>query len=290
MFSATYKATLKNLIRAALLWVMVMLIFAVATARVTSVNYTRAIVENGKILKTVTDLEEEFHIDYHGYVQALRNNFATMSVYAYPLFAIVSVMLVLSRDFKDNFFEIERAGGVRASTYFFGRLSAVLTVNIIVGVVTSLFHSHFYCITRDVMGNLDMSLWSYVSETTVRVLRLFFCGHLPGVIFYIGLTYMAGCLLKNGFLGSLVGSSWFMFLYAAMKNNINVKLTKTYQFLSPHASGFYLYWGYYDTEFFVSEYISLWSTEELILHTAVTVGVGIIGFAVSYFCIKKRNV
>lgn len=289
MFSATYKTTLKNLLRAALLWIMVILVFSVVAERVTSVNYMRAIVENGRIVKNVTDLEEEFHIDYHGYVQALRNNFATMSIYAYPLFAIISVMLVLNRDFKDNFFEIERAGGVKAGTYFFGRLAAILTVNIVVGVTMNLLHNHFYCITRDVMGNLGMTPSDYVSETTVRVLRLFFFGHLPGVIFYIGLTYMAGCLLKSAFLGTVVGSSWVLFLYVGMRN-VGFRSSAVYEYLSPHASGFYLYWGYYDTELFTSEYISLWSTEQLIIHTSIVAGVGIIAFAVSYICTRQRKI
>ena len=46
MFFATYKSTLKNLVRAALLWAMVILMLGVAVERVVNVNYTKAIVEN----------------------------------------------------------------------------------------------------------------------------------------------------------------------------------------------------------------------------------------------------
>ena len=291
MFLATYKATLKNLVRAALLWVIALLVVGVAIERTSSPNYGAVIVENNQIVAEYTDLDPEFEFDFHGYVQALRNNFAGLSIYAIPLFAVISVMLVLSRDYKDNFFEIDKAGGVRSGTYFLGRLAAILTVNIAVGLTINLFYNHLYCITRDIMGDLAMSSWSYICETNVRVLRLYFLGMLPGVIFYTGLTYMAGSLLKSGFLGSLIGSSWFMFLYAAMKNNISVKLTKTYQFLDPHAHEFYAYWGYYDTEWFTDKALrNPWSTEELILHTAIIAGAGIFGFVVSYFCVKKRTV
>ncbi len=291
MFSATYKATLKNLARAALLWIMALLVIGVVIERTSSANYGTVIVENNEIVAEYTDLDPEFPFDFQLYVQALRNNFGGLSVYATPLFGIISVMLVLSRDYKDNFFEIDTSGGVRASTYFFGRLAAILTVNIAVGLITNLFYNHLYCITRDIMGDLSMSLWGYISETTVRVLRLYFLGMLPGVLFYIGLTYMAGSLLKSGFLGSLVSSSYVIFLYASGRTNISFKMSTLYNFMDPHAHGFYAYWGYYDTEWFTDKALrNPWSAEELILHTSIIAGVGIIGFLVSYFCIKKRTI
>ena len=290
MFLTTYKASLKNLLRSALLWAMLILMLGVAIEKVATVNYTKAIVEDWVLIDTVTDLDEEFHIDYGGYVQALRHHASILAMYAAPLFAIVSVILVLSRDYKDNFFEIEKAGGVSALSYFFGRLCAVLTVNVAATLAVNIVYSQLYCFTRDVMGNLSMSFWEYLSETLVRNLRLYFLAMLPGIIFYIGLTYMVGCLFKSGFLGSLVSTSHLLMIYVIFRSP-KYRLTEVYEYVVPSCDNFFLYWGYYDTEWFTNKELhNPWSAEQLIMHTAIIAGIGIIGFAVSYICIRRRKI
>lgn len=290
MFFATYKATIKNLIRAALLWILLLLVLAVVVSRVSSVSYSHSIVEGDKIVNILYDTDPEFQFDYHGYVQALRNNFSTISIYAIPLFAVITVLLVLSRDYKDSFFEIEKAGGVSAGTYFLGRLAAILTVNIAAGLFVTLFHSHLYCYTRHIASDLAMPMGNFLLETTVRVIRLYFLGMLPGILFYLGITYMAGSLLKSGFFGTLVSSSWILFIYTASRN-VKLRLSPAYEFLDPHTYGFYGYWGYYDTEWFTDKALrNPWSAGELIMHTALIAGVGIIGFTVAYFSTKKRTI
>ncbi|MBQ8524696.1 MAG: hypothetical protein IJ457_08750 [Clostridia bacterium] len=290
MFFATYRNTLKTLVRSALLWVMFVLLLAVAIYKVSVPNYGMVVVENDIIIREITDLEDEFEMTRGSYVQALRNNFGHLSYYAVPLFSIVSVMLVLSRDCKDSFFEIEKAGGVKPRTYFFGRLAAILTVNIVLVLVAVMFHNHLYCITRDVMGDMSMSLWAYVSETCIRVLRLFFCGMLPGMLFYIGLTYMAGSLFKSGFFGTVVSSSWVLLVYA-LGRTAGFRMSTVNDFLDPLNHKFYMYWGYYDTEWFTEKTIhNPWSAETLLVHTALVVGIAVLGFAVSYICIRKRKV
>lgn len=290
MFFATYKATLKNLMRAALLWVMLALFVGVAVHKTCVPNYSQVIVENDRIVAEYTDLQSEFNMDYGAYVQALRNNFGHLSYYAVQLFAIVSVMLVLTRDYSDSFFEIEKAGGVAPSQYFLGRLAAILTVNLLVGLVVVMFHNHLYCITRDVMGDVPMSLGEYLSETNIRVLRLYFCAMLPGVLFYLGVTYVSGCLLKSGFLGTVISTSWVIGVFA-LGRTAGFRMKTLNDFLDPFTYKIYLYWGYFDTEWFTEKNIhNPWTNGELILHTGLSVGICIICLAVSYACIKKRKV
>ena len=105
MFSAIYKTTLKNLFRSVIFWMMFVVFGFVVFELLTNGSYGYFSFEYNE---TIRDTDPRFVIDYHQYIQRIYNIVqSTLMYYAMPLFTSVSVVIILNRDYGDNYYEIE---------------------------------------------------------------------------------------------------------------------------------------------------------------------------------------
>ena len=159
MFASTYKNTIKTLLRTPTFWMMLMVLFFIVFAN--NIDGLRSAIGKG----TIADYS------YHNLI----NNIpvSTIMVYPMPLFAIVSVVLLLNRDYGDMVYEIEKAYNIKPRCYVWGRMTALLTVNAIIVILLSFFFLHARIIVH---GGVDgMSTVAYLCDSFVRHA----CEHLP---------------------------------------------------------------------------------------------------------------
>lgn len=293
MFFATYKATLKTLLRAALFWMAVLLVLGIVIECGIRVNYGRALVENNKIVGHLVDTDPEFreYMTYDVYIQTVQNSqSAWLMIYAMPAFAVLSTMLMLTRDYKDNFFEIEKSSGVKTVNYFFGRFAALLTVNLSVCLICGFTGLHTYFFTRGGPPDCFVSLLEYFSESTVRVLRVFCCAQILTILFFIGITYVAGSLLRSGFAGGVIGFAAVLFNYLT-RTSLRTKMPNEYiDYLTPYSVNHYAYWGYYDSETFNNIMVNPFDGSDILICTCWLLGISLVFFTVSFICTKRRSI
>ena len=132
MLLTTYKNTFKNLIRSTTFWLLVSLLVIVAAQGARESFY-------------LGDDDPNFVLNYKDYVQCIINSVAAkLLMYALPIFAVITVVLVLNRDYGDKFFEIEKAANIKPFAYLSGRLSALISINFVVLLLSNLLCFHYY--------------------------------------------------------------------------------------------------------------------------------------------------
>ena len=137
MFSKTYKSTIKTIVRSPLTWAVAALMIGVAVYYVIIGGYDGYDPSTGE---QFTDRDPRFVLVYYIYIQHFHNTIAReVMLIGVPLFCIIVSGIVLTRDWRDNFYEIEHAGDVKARSYFFGRFLAGIngvfpSCNVITGV------------------------------------------------------------------------------------------------------------------------------------------------------------
>lgn len=291
MFFATYRNTLKTLLRSWLFWIILLLAIIVPMSRAMGENVRITVLDdNFKIVGYISDTDPEYELTYDNYIQTILNSTkGWIMLYAMPIFCIVSAMLILSRDYSDGFFEIEKSGGVKPSLYFLGRFSAIITVNIIVCLFISFLCLHYYYFSR---GQVEgIALVSYFADSTIRLLRVFVCSMLPGILFYIGLIYCISSISQSVFFGAVVGLGFVLFEYGS-KTFLMGRLPDIYHdYLTPNPSKLYQYWTFYDTEWFTEKTMRNPFTEnQMLLSVGITVGIAVVGYIISYLQQRKRNI
>ncbi len=290
MLKTTYVSTLKTLLRSAILWAAVIIVLIMTVRDALSVHYMQVLLDDDyNIIGEVTDYDPRYEMTYTKYLQVMRNS--AIDILLSPLFAVITTMLVLTREHKDSFFEVERAGGTSIKSYFFGRLGAIVTVNVIMGLV-SLFTAVFvYSATRHVISRCAFTLLEYLWVTVSRLLLLFFTSSFHGMLFYIALTYAVGQLMKSGFAGAVAGSGYILFLRMCMYN-VHFRMSYVYSLLSPAPDDIYLFWGYIGVDGYLDNIFGYraWGTLEVLLRTGLVYVVVALLFAVAYFGIKKRRI
>lgn len=292
MFFATYKTTIKTLLRAALFWMAAVLVLGVVIECATRVNYSRTLVEDHKIVGHVMDTDPEYreYMDNSLYIQQLQNSQSSyLMVYAIPTFAVLSTMLMLSRDHKDNFFEIEKSSGIRTSKYFFGRFAALLTVNVTMCLFCGFTGFHAYFFLRG--GPPDcFTLGGYFADSTLRILRVFCCAQILTLLFFIGITYMAVSLLRSGFAGGVFGFAAVLFTYAT-RTFLRMRMPAVYlNYLTPYSVFHYTYWGFYDSELFNHPLANPLNGTDILICTSFLIGISLVFFTISFICTKRRGI
>ena len=165
------------------------------------------------VLKEIIwDTDPRFIVSRSLFLQNINNSCcAEVMMYAMPLFAVISTAVILGHNYSDRFYEIEKAGNVRSSTYLFGRLSAILAVNLVAVIVACLTNHLLYIFTR---GGVDgMTTMQIIVESTWRILRWVGVMLLPYILFYMSFTYMIGTVLKSGVAGAVGGMAHIVFYY-----------------------------------------------------------------------------
>ena len=123
MFFATCKLTLKNLVRTATFWLIVIIMFLVAFNHASSACYGVYMSEYDEV---VMDTDPRFVLEYQRYIQHISNALATLLSYAVPILAVVSTVLIARRDYGDSFFEIEKSMKLHYAKYLLARISTLI--------------------------------------------------------------------------------------------------------------------------------------------------------------------
>ncbi len=236
MLFTTYKITIKNLLRSMSLWLSFAVLAIIVSQNITEGFY-------------LGDDDPNFVLKYKDYVQCIINSLASkLLMYALPIFSVITVVLVLNRDYGDKFFEIEKAANIKPFAYLSGRLSALVTVNFVVLLLSNLLCMYLYLYTRG--GVEGLTAWEVISETFVRVLRVDIFVGMPSLIFYIGLTFFVGAIFKNGIPAAVIGMGYAISFYAA-NLVLRFRIAEEYfHYFSPVPQKLRQYFHYYDTEWF----------------------------------------
>ena len=201
MFYATYKNTFKSLFRSVLFYLSLVLLIGVAIYEAIGGGYGYYDME---LQEVIMDTDPRFVLNHETYLSNPNNACcANMMMYAMPLFAVISAVLVLHSNYNDRFYEIEKAGNVKSVTYFMARILALITINAVLIAFTSLLTHYWYVFSRggvDGMGTMEMLLDSFV-----RVMRYVVFLAIPSLTFYITFTYAISSIFKSGWVGAIAG-------------------------------------------------------------------------------------
>lgn len=290
MFWATFKTTLKTIVRSAIFWITIILLLFIVFNRAIGVNHSYSVVENNKIVGQILDTDPEYEMNYKLYIQRIMNatrNWVMM--YGMPLFCVITTMLVVNRDFNDGFYEIEKSSGQKAFVHLFGRLTSLVTVNIVVCLFCSISSIYYYYFSR---GGIDsFTTQEFIQDSMIRILRVFVCAMLPAILFFIMLTLVVGIVLKNGFIGGVVGVGYVLFEYLS-KNMLRMRFPDVFHdYLTPKPNKLYYYWGWFDTEWFTEKTVHNPFTDvQMIISIASILVVVLVLFVVSLICFKHREI
>lgn len=286
MFFTIYKTTFKNILRSSMTW-MVLAVFGFITYSVlTQASYK---IYSFEYKETLLDTDPRFVFEFEQYVQSIINllNGRLMS-FAMPLFTVVTTVLVLNRDYGDQFYEIEKAAGLKPSQYLFGRLAALVTLNFIVLTTMAFLFLHIYFILRG--GVPELGWFRYFTDSAVRMMRLVVFFAMPTILFYIGFTYCVGSICKSGLAGAAVSIGYIIF---TMIDNIILSAGKWawyFNYFSPMPQKVETCFHYYDTDRFQS-LIVLMDTDlgKVALCIGIFVGLAVIYSAIAYLLMRKRD-
>ena len=296
MFLKTYKTTFKRILRSPLFWMVLAIVavivfldayrgsylgsdYSMTLQKVEDENAEplgeRIIGEDGELYEKVAiydpndgDRDSRYRLGYHKYHEAMGHRLRSMMFYALPCLAVIIVMIVVGGDYRDNFYEIERAGGVRASSYFFGRLSAIVTLLFALSLTLSLFSFNYYFFTRGGLASLDSvpypaltvieypfkTLAGYLFDSTKTILRLVLLCQMPALLLFTTFTYMVGTYFENGLIAGIGGNGGVILAYLALGRYQWQYETFINKFLLPAKNGPYLYLSRFDTAFNSPEY------------------------------------
>lgn len=218
MFCSTFRNTVKTLVRSRSFWITFCVLAIVTIPTV----WERPIYAEGfeELAPTTLGLWE--------YYQHVGNLFyASFLAYALPIFAVISAVLVLNRDYGDQFYEIEKAAGVKPAGYLIGRLCAVISIQTSIVLLWSTLLLHAYVIG---WGGVDgMSLGAYLIDSTLRICRWTVVAALPCILVCVGLTYFIGALFRNGLAATIGGLGYVIFYNAMMMYYVPLVLVKGFE-------------------------------------------------------------
>lgn len=286
MFFATYKTTMKTLVRSFLLWIVIGVALFIVMSNAMSVNVSYTKVENGLPVKQVLDTDPEFVLTRTSSIQTYVNGTVCwVMLYVIPVFCVVAVMTVLSRDYSDSFFEIQKSNGLKSFTDFISKLLAIMTINIIVYFALTYISINYYYFSRG--GVAELTITEHFVDNITRITRMFITSALPAILFYTLLTYMLGSMLKSGFAAGAFGSGYVLFVYCA-EGALRSKLPEEYHlYLTPASDVPYRYWAFYGTEWFESTRNPYTENQVLIWLGIMLISIVVFG-TITLICTKRR--
>ncbi len=288
MFSKTYKTTLKTIIRSPLTWATTVLLFGVGI-------YFSVIINTGQIdIKTyemIWDTDPRFVFSYKMYIQKVLNTLmaAPLMWFSAPAFCVIVTGVLMTRDWSDNFYEIERSGGVKPLQYLLGRFIAVLSLVTLITLLTAFTAFHTYFLSRGGVSFLTTA--EYFFDSSIRILRAFFMATFPGILIFVSFTFVLSSIMKNGIAGTVGGLGLVLFKYLS-QGILKERLPGFYHnYLNPTPKNLYCYWSFYDTEWFYEKTEhNPFTTQQMLLCLLCLYLISAICIGISYLCIRKRNV
>ena len=286
MFLITYKTTFKNLFRSPLFRMM----FAVMGLAVFEVVISGCSgYYDFELNEVIRDTDPRFVLDFRAYVQRIANAvYSDLMAYAMPLFTSVSVVLILSRDYGDNFYEIEKAAGIKPTHYLLGRVAALLTINFAAAIIMTFIPLHAYVLSRGGVAGLDG--WAYIIDSTVRLMRNLIFIAFPGILFYIAFTYCVGSVFKSGLGAAACSVGYVIFNYLAVRK-LSIRFDLFFgAYLSPTPDKLCYYLHFYDTDLFETTLTTMdTSLGKAVLCIGILVGLGVLYSTIAYFRTRKRD-
>lgn len=283
MLLSSIKNTFKNTVRSVSFWLIVLIFALIAFYNVGSLSYSQYDLE---LKEYIYDTDPRFSLDYQGYIKQFCTVFDMLMPYAVPLLAIVSTALIVFRDYGDNFFEIEKASGIKPIRYLAGRLGTLIVINVLITTVVAMIMLHAIVLPRN--GYTGSNYWI---ESSLRILQNVFARAFPCICFYVTFVYALSTIVRNGFLSSALCLGCMIACYAA--DLLSVSNTGIFlEYLTPTGSNkviYYLY--YYDTEWFdwmLETFNSSWT--EAFVCWSILMGTAGFFFILAYFRIRKRTV
>ena len=296
MFLSTYKTTIKNLFRSPLFWFITILIFMMVLRR----PFSAPTVYLSTLKETIPGGDARIIINYKHIIKQAANSAAPLMAYAFPIFTITSVVLILNRDYGDNFYEIEKAADIKPAVYLFGRLSALITVNFLFILICALINFYLFFIIHANGGvewgrieSIDMEL--FVSESIPRILRNVVYIAWPCTLMYISLTYCVGSIFKNGIPAALTSLSYVLFarIFVIYGMRTEEGIAEFYkQYLQPVPLKLLNYFYWFDTpehERIINAFEVKTSIEKALICIAIFLVCSIVYVTVSYIRTRKRD-
>ena len=287
MFWATYKNNIKALFRSRSFYIILFLVIGVSIYDAIGNYYA---VFDMELMELIWDTDPRFVLSFDQYREHVQNAcIAGIMWYALPLLSVISTTVILSRDWGDRFFEIEKAAGRRPLSYVTARLCAILSVNVAVMLFVMMLSFYWFVFTR---GGVDgMGLFAMLGDSLPRILRFALFMGVPCVLMYVGLTYAVGNLLKNGIAGAVAGMGYIIAFYVGylmLYNGGQFALYFAYLSPVPHMTRFYLAALDRGNPASFMEMMNT-SIEKAAIGIAVLVGVALIYYAVSYWRVRRRE-
>ena len=280
MWSKTYINTIKNIFRSASFWLLFLILIITAISGAINGYY-------------VGDDEPGTILSHNDYIQVITNSLiSTLAFTALPFFSIVTTVLVINRDYGDDFFEIEKAAGVNYLKYLTGRLAAIISIVAVVTVITHALCLQLYLYTRGGVPYLDK--WGYVGDSIIRMLRADFCVMIPSLIFYVALTYFFGTIFKKGIHAALSTSIYLLSYYVSFTRFrfrfTGDIITNYFDYFSPLPWKLRMYFQDFDSEWHdYTIYMADTSLNDAIFCVLFLIVVSIAFSLISYLRTRKRT-
>lgn len=291
MFQSTYKTTIRNLFRAPIFWLMSGFLLFTVFYNISRSNFGVFYYTLGELISAS---DPRYVADYEVYIKVAANSALYFMATSYmPLFTVVSTVLILNRDYGDNFYEIEKAAGIKPSVYFFGRLAALITVNFAFIFILAMLNFHLYFLVHGSVEYLDIG--EYLIDSFPRVMRNIIFVGWPCILMYICVTYFGGCIFSNGTLAAILSFSLVMInkLLSSFSMRFSEGFFKFYRdYLShtPYKVSMYFYW--FDTpghESFIKSTEIDTSIKKVLICIAIFLVSSLAYVTVSYIRTRKRD-
>ncbi len=245
MFYATFKNTIKNITRTPTFWLVLMIVVMELVSVITEPTFGGY---NADHTEFIMDTDPRFVVGFNTYIKKVANSANSVMRLTMPFLIAVTTVLVLNRDYGDNFYEIEKAAGIKPSRYLLGRLTALAVFHFVLGLLVDFAYFHTYIFTRGGVPSMDMM--TYLTDSTVRLLRIYVFTALPGMLFYIAFTYFLGALFRSGIPAAIVSIGYVLF-NSAVYSRIRFRIDPRYgDYLKPYPDKVFNYFYHYDTDQF----------------------------------------
>lgn len=289
MFFATYKTSLKTLIRSSLLVLVILIGFIITMNSAISPNKSVAIIQNGQLVGEILDTDSEFVLQYDMYINQMLNTIrAWLMLYVVPILCVVSSVVILNRDYGDLFFEVEKSNGISPANHLLGRYLATITVDIVVCLIFMFVSFNYYYFSRG--GVYELQLWEYVCDHIIRLLRLFITSALPGILFFCSFTFLAGNMFNSGLISGIFGFSLVLWEYCSV-TNLKIRLPNVYHnYFSTKSPMPYHFWTYYNTKWFNEKTVhNPYNENQILLWSSIILTCAFTCFFISYLYTRKRD-
>ena len=292
MFLSIYKITIKNLLRSLIFWMAVGLVIGITFYECKNGVYSMYSYSYKEI---IYDTDPRFVLELNPYKNLIGNVcISFVMYYAMPIFTVISTVLVLNRDYGDQFFEIEKAGGVRSWKYTGGRISALVTVNFALVFIACFLGVWLYLLTRvGPEGVYKMETGELLWDSAKRLIRFITFMSFPTTLFYITFTYFLGSIFNSGLI-SAIGSMAHVIATYVCGFQLRFRIPDIYHdyFSINSAKKIRDYLKYFKWENGFENYIKTYETsfKDAALCFSFVVGLAVICSVISYLRVRKRSV